>query len=257
MNKALLTVVALSTFGVLFPATGQAAEFGDIKGQFVINGDVPSVAPLFEKGDPTAKDPEVCAAADMVDDSLVVNSTNKGVANIVLFLSKAPKEIHPDLQDPPAEPAVFDQEACRFFPHVLPVRAGQDVVVKSNDACAHNVRSSFIRNTSFNFTVQPKDRDGVKVEDLDAPEPLPMPIKCDIHPYMQSYWVILDHPYVAVTDADGNFEIKGLPEGKHKFRVWHERAGYLDRSFSVEVTAGQMNNLGKVDVDPADVAEKK
>ena len=38
---------------------------------------------------------------------------------------------------------------------------------------------------------------------------------------------VQDHPYMAVTDEDGKFEIKNLPAGKHTFKVWHEKVGYL------------------------------
>lgn len=242
--------------GIIAAPTSAVAQYGDVKGQFVLDGTVPDVPPLVKKGDPAAKDPEVCAAQDVPDESLVVNKENKGIANIILFPSRAPKDIKPELAEAPKEAAVQDQKGCQFMPHVLVVRAGQDVNVKSNDACAHNVRSTFIRNPSFNLVIQPNDRKGVDLQEIDAPEPLPMPIKCDIHPYMQAYWIIADHPYVAVTDADGKFEIKGLPAGKHTFRVWHERAGYLDRSFKIEVEDGKTTDLGATKVDAGDVEKK-
>jgi hypothetical protein len=65
-----------------------------------------------------------------------------------------------------------------------------------------------------------------------------MKVGCDIHPYMTAWWVVLDHPYVAVTDSEGKFEIKGLPAGKHEFIVWHERAGYINRKWELTVKAG-------------------
>ena len=40
---------------------------------------------------------------------------------------------------------------------------------------------------------------------------------------VRAWHLPLDHPYGAVTDADGNFTIKNLPVGTHKFRIWHER----------------------------------
>lgn len=254
MTKLFSLGLAAIVCGLLLPSSADA-QYGDVKGQFVLDGDVPSLDPLVKKGDPTAKDPEVCAASDVPDESVVVNPENKGIANIVLFPSRSPKDINPAMKDAPAEPVVFDQKACQFFPHILVVRAGQEVVVKSDDECAHNVRSSFIRNTPFNFTVAPKDREGQTIDNLDAAEPLPMPIKCDIHPYMQAYWIIADHPYVGVTDKDGNFEIKGLPAGKHTFRVWHEKAGYIERSFKIEVEAGEMTDLGVTKVDAKDLED--
>lgn len=253
MKISLTGLIAAAVFGIVAAPCSAVAQYGDVKGQFVLDGDVTQPPPLVKKGDPTAKDPEICAAQDVPDDSLIVDAKTKGIANIILFPSRAPKDIKADLAGPPKDAAVFDQKGCQFMPHVMVVRAGQPVTVKSNDACAHNVRSTFIRNTSFNFTVQPNDREGVKIDNINAPEPLPMPIKCDIHPYMQAYWVVADHPYVAVTDKDGNFEIKGLPAGKHTFKVWHERAGYIERSFKIEVDADKTNDLGTMKVDPKDL----
>ncbi|MEZ6125260.1 MAG: hypothetical protein R3C49_19095 [Planctomycetaceae bacterium] len=63
-------------------------------------------------------------------------------------------------------------------------------------------------------------------------------MKCDFHPWMMAYWLVLDHPYAAATDAEGNFTISNLPVGEHEFRIWHERAGYIDRKFMVNVKAG-------------------
>ena len=57
---------------------------------------------------------------------------------------------------------------------------------------------------------------------------LPMQVKCDIHAWMKAYWLVLDHPYMAITDKNGKFNIEKIPEGEHEFIVWHERIGYLD-----------------------------
>ena len=70
-----------------------------------------------------------------------------------------------------------------------------------------------------------------------------------------AYWLVLDHPYAAATDAKGNFTIKNLPVGDHEFRVWHERAGYLDRKYKVTVAAGDNPALAPIQVDPAQLED--
>ena len=40
-----------------------------------------------------------------------------------------------------------------------------------------------------------------------------VPFKCDVHGWMNAYVGVLDHPFFAVTDEDGKFELKGLPPG--------------------------------------------
>ena len=82
-----------------------------------------------------------------------------------------------------------------------------------------------------------------------------MPVKCDLHPHMRAYWLILDHPFAAITDAKGRFEIKGLPAGNHEFRVWHERVGYVDRKFKVTITDGKTTTLEAVKVPVATLTD--
>jgi hypothetical protein len=84
---------------------------------------------------------------------------------------------------------------------------------------------------------------------------LPLKVTCDIHSWMNAYWVVTDHPYAAVSDADGKFKIENLPAGEHTFRVWHERQGYLNREYKVTVKAGA-NKLDPVKVPAAKLAKK-
>jgi hypothetical protein len=60
---------------------------------------------------------------------------------------------------------------------------------------------------------------------------------------MNAWQLPLDHPFAAVTDADGRFEISGLPPGKYTFSVWHETPGYLSNNkLAVEIKAGQVTS---------------
>jgi hypothetical protein len=36
---------------------------------------------------------------------------------------------------------------------------------------------------------------------------------------------VVDHPYFAVTDKDGNFTIKNVPPGKYTVEAYHLKAG--------------------------------
>ena len=69
-------------------------------------------------------------------------------------------------------------------------------------------------------------------------ESRPVKVSCDIHTYMTGWWVVVDHPYAAITDADGKFHIDNLPVGKHDFIIWHEKAGYVEKKFTVDVKEG-------------------
>ena len=44
---------------------------------------------------------------------------------------------------------------------------------------------------------------------------------------------MLDHPYFAITDADGSFSIPDLPPGEYVIEAWHERLGTQEASITV------------------------
>ena len=136
----------------------------------------------------------------------------------------------------------FDQKNCRFTPHCLFVRTDQKVRVLSADSIPHNTHTYMALNESVNFLMRPNDREGVALE-FEYRESVPMKVKCDIHPHMVAHWLVLDHPYAAVSGKDGKFTIKGLPAGKNEFRIWHERVGYLNKKFKVDVAGGKMTKL--------------
>jgi plastocyanin len=257
-SSLLLCSAALAVPAAL-PTAAQADEgYGTVKGRFVLEGDVPAPKVIVAKGDAKVKDASVCAAQDLLDNSLVVDPKTKGIANVVVYL-RSVDEIHPELEEIPAEQkeVVFDQKNCVFKPHVLPVRAGQTVVVKSDDPVPHNTHTHPFVNPERNFALAPNDRKGVPIA-YDKAEFLPVKVNCDLHPHMTAYWVVVDHPYFAVTDAEGRFEIKDLPEGEYDFIVWHERVGYVDKkvasvqeAMNVEVFSEETNDVGDIAVPAA------
>ncbi len=219
----------------------------------MLTGELPTVAPLVTKGDKTVKD-AVCNAQDVPDDSLHVDPETRGIANVFVFLRRKPKVIHPDLVDSHELEVVFDQKACRFAPHAMIVRTDQMVLVKSDDSTNHNTHTHPTFNTPENFLIQANNRDGLPLT-FRLPEPNPVKVTCDLHPWMQAYWLVIDHPYAAVTNAKGEFTIDHLPTGEHKFRVWHERAGWISKSLKVEITAGQTLEQPPIEVRVDDVAK--
>jgi hypothetical protein len=229
----------------------QAEEgYGSIKGQFVLDGEIPAPTLLVKKGDAAVKDPAVCAAQDVYSDELIVDPETKGIANIFIYIFPPQAEgmkIHPDLAESETKTLVFDQKNCRFTPHAMLVRTDQTVIVKSDDSCAHNTHTLPGNNMASNFIVSPKDREGVEVQ-FRVSERYVTRVQCDIHNWMSAWWLILEHPYAAITDEKGNFTIEKLPVGEHEFRVWHEKSGWIEagekRGFKVKVESDQAVDLG-------------
>lgn len=219
-----------------------AAGWGSLEGQIVLDGDVPAAQYLVKKGDSTVKDAAVCSVDGVLDESQLIDPETKGIANVVIYMQRAPKQIHPDLKKSKEAKVVFDQKGCAFIPHVLHVRNDQEVQCISSDSIAHNLHSHPFANTAQNFIVQPNDQAGSVVK-MPIAERNPVKIVCDIHPWMTAYWVVTDHPYVAITDKDGKFRIDNLPEGEHDFRVWNGKTGNIEKKLTVKIKAGETTTL--------------
>lgn len=247
---------AVAGLAATLAAPVYAEGFGAIEGQFVLDGAIPAKIYIHKKGDAAAKDAAVCAAADLTDDSLVVNPDNKGIANIFVYLRKAPASIDPSLKESKVKEIVFDNKGCRYVPHAAVARTDQKVRFTSSDAVAHNIHTYTTGNPQQNFILQANDSKGTAI-DVKSTETLPMPVKCDIHPWMVGNLLVVNHPYAVVTDADGKFKIEGLPEGEHSFRVWHDNPGYVEKDWKVTVTAGKTTTIPPVKVPVSKIGEKK
>lgn len=211
-----------------------ADDWGSIKGRIVFDGDVPEKVLIHKKGAAGVKDGGTCAANDVYKEDLVINAENKGIANVFVYVYK-PKNVWKGEEDLP-EQVTFDQEGCVFKPHAMVVRAGQTIEVLNSDPIAHNTHTYTIKNEQKNLVVSPNTAKGKGVLiETSRGESVPSKVGCDYHTYMQAYWFIVDHPYAAVTDKDGYFTIKNLPAGDVKFRVWHEKPGYVTKSYVVDV----------------------
>jgi hypothetical protein len=60
-----------------------------------------------------------------------------------------------------------------------------------------------------------------------------VPFKCDVHKWMHAFVGVLDHPYYAVTGADGAFDLTGLPPGTYTIEAWHETLGAQTQTVTI------------------------
>ena len=268
MRRAAFGIVAAACAGLLLLAAGgwysrdaaaddkqtSEGEYGSITGQFVLEGDAPPREIAVKAGAPVNNAP-ICSAADIPSDSLIIDPETSGIADIFIYLPKAEK-IHPKLKESAQKEVIFDQKGCRFIPHALFARTDQVVRVKSADNCAHNTKTNPLRNQAVNFALTPNDREGVEVKNKVA-EKLPIEVQCNIHNWMSARWLILDHPYAAISDGKGKFTIADLPAGEHELLIWQEKAGYVERKYKVTVVGGKTTDLGTIKVPIAKFADKK
>ena len=123
--------------------------------------------------------------------------------------------------DPPKDHIVVDQRKMAFLPHVVVVEQGTTVDFLNSDPVGHNVYWPSIggnKKLSHNLGTWPKgDKKPFQFNDLGTASLL-----CNVHPEMSGYVVVVPTPYFAVTDKDGNFEIKNIPAGKYTLKTWSE-----------------------------------
>ena len=195
--------------------------WGTLKGRVLFGGEPPEPKTLVKKGAPDAKDSAICAVNAIPSQRLVVDKASKGVRYAVVYVPK-PTAVHPEAMTAAQNAeVVFDQAQCIFEPHVLGVLKGSKVQIKSSDKVSHNINSK-LSNTKFNDSIAPGQQ---MVKTPAAAERLPGEVRCDIHPWMSAWWLVSESPYFAVTDAQGNFEIKNVPAGSQKIVVWQEATG--------------------------------
>ena len=202
-----------------------AEEWGTIKGRFLYGGDAPSAAEL--KAD---KDVEVCGKHKLVNEELAVGA-DKGLANVVVFVRDKGVKVHPDAAaEAKATKAVLDNKDCRFSPHVMVVHTGQPLVIKNSDTVGHNSNVATLKNPPSNSLIPAGGESSIPFANEEA---IPAQVTCTIHPWMKAWIVVRPNPYVAVSAADGSFEIKNVPAGEVELQLWHEKAGYIG-----EITVG-------------------
>jgi hypothetical protein len=151
----------------------------------------------------------------LLDRSLLVDPSSKGLANVVVFARKTTRVKNP-VSD---TPLVFDQKNCEFLSPVFAARVGQPVDVRNSDPIGHNTN---IAGSSFNQLIP---AGAGTVYKPDSETGMPTMVTCNIHPWMKAYCVFRKDGYVAVSSADGTFTIPDLPAGEMlEFQVWHERS---------------------------------
>jgi len=194
-------------------ATATGTGWASLKGRFTFAGGPGTPRPLA-----VDKDVEVCTrngTRKLLDRSLLVDGSTKGLANVVVFARKTSRV----KGDVPSEPLVFDQKDCEFLTQVLVARVGQPVDVRNSDSVSHNTN---IDGTNFNQLIAVG---GSSVYKPAAEFGVPRPVTCNVHPWMKAYALFRKDGYAAVSAADGGFTIADLPAGEPiEFQVWHERA---------------------------------
>jgi hypothetical protein len=239
--------------GIVYDTAADESQWGNLQLRFVYDGVAPEPKKITLRG-----------GAVIDSEQLVINKKDSGLANVVVWLRRDPKEkkalrVHPSYAESQAGDVPLAIEGEAFIPHVTIVRTTQNLIISNIDLQGHNVTAPLFYNQPFNRLVQP----GATTR-LDFPLAEHIPSRLDdlINPGVMGYLAVFDHPYAAVSDKSGQLKFEKLPIGKWTFVVWHESAGYIKQATlagktvkwergraTLDIKAGG-NDLGEVKVAP-------
>jgi plastocyanin len=197
------------------------SKAANVSGRVTIDGTVPANPPMQMSADPycSAQNPKGATF-----ENFVVN--DGGLENVFVYVSDKLDYYF----EVPTTPVKLDQKNCHYLPHVLGVRAGQTLAIGNSDDTPHNVHAVPNANRAWNKGQALKNMVDEKV--FTARDVM-IPFKCDVHNWMRAYVGVMDHPYYAVTQGGGKFELKNLPAGTYTVAAWHEKLGTQTQSVTV------------------------
>lgn len=218
-STVILTVLSL-TAGLHW------ASAGDITGTVTLKGTPPA-----EKAFDMSSDPKCGAHPTQPTTHHYVVGPKGELANCVVAL----QGISGKSTGASAPAAVLDQKGCEYVPQILAIQTGQKLSVKNSDPTLHNVHfdpGADSGNQSGNQAQVPGSPD--LTFSFAKPEMF-IRFKCDVHQWMFAWVSVFDHPYFSVTDKEGKFDIKNVPDGKYTLAVYHRKAAPADKPVTAEV----------------------
>jgi len=221
---AILIILLLPSLGFSYEETA-ITNGGSIKGKVKLEGKAPKLPPFD-----VTKFKEVC---QNVPNETLVLGPGQGIRYAVVTLEGIAKgqaverEVVHEL----------DNVKCRFLPHVVAASVGQFLLFKNSDPILHTAHAFFSSGQpQFNVGLYPGRASRKPLLNAGI-----VKILCEVHPWMSAYVVVTEHPYHAVSDMYGDYEIRDVLPGVYKLKVWHESLGVQETK--VEVKAGGASQM--------------
>lgn len=214
-----LTIAGLLGSGMLVFANAPAGS-GSISGKISYTGTPPKMKPIDMSKEPS------CAKqhATPVMTENVATGPGNALAWVVVYISAGDQA-----SSGPAQAARYDQKGCQYIPHVLPLQISQQLQIYNDDQTSHNIHPLAKVNSEWNKSQPP----GSPPIDTKYDKAEFIPVKCNIHPWMHGYFVVLNTSHYAVSGEDGSFSIKGLPAGKYTVTAWQEQYGQQTQDVTI------------------------
>lgn len=210
-------------------------------------------------------DKNVCLSKGAIlENEWVVDAKTRGVKYVLVWLTDASDSkggktawpanlIHPDLKKAPAK-LELDQPVCTFIPRMIGVRDETVVTYKNSSSISHNVKIDGGTDGPNINTLIPAGK-SLEVGKFSA-RSLPLSYSCTIHPWMKGWIGSFKHPYFAVTNEKGEFEIKNAPAGKFRLMIWHEGYGFVQVDKNNRGRVIQITNKMTTTVKPIEIKKE-
>lgn len=145
----------------------------------------------------------------------------------------------------PGSDVVVQHVNCEYAPRVVGLRVGQNLVILNNDPTQHNTHPVPKINQEWNQTQAPQGPPIVKTFRREEPV---IPVKCNQHVWEKAHVSVMNHPFFAVSNELGSYEISGLPPGTYKLVAWHEAFG--EQELEITLAPGETRRIDfNFDVD--------
>ena len=190
----------------------ESGQVGTISGHVLFKGEPPPPKELR-----VTLNKKTCGHTYQSESLLV--SEKGGIQNVVVSLLRIPQGLPITTSDKPIH---IDQQKCIFIPHVLLVPAGAEFEALNSDPVSHNFHTIGAHNKEINIMQTKTKRRRLP---LIFPEPDTIEVTCDVHSWMKAWIIVTEHPYYALTDAEGQFRLENVPEGSYRIKAWHEELG--------------------------------
>ena len=129
---------------------------------------------------------------------------------------------------------------CNFGPFTGVLARDEPIQFSNNDSIKHTLHTYVKRGTKATILKTVHNRGippAAAIEETFTNRTLPHPgvvaVTCDRHDFMENWLYVIDNPYFAISDENGNFAIEDIPPGNYRLVVWHPVLGTLSQTVTV------------------------